>query len=476
MLARRIIYPVAGLVTVFSMSNFSLAATTGDGGVDGFGMEDHSQSCNTKRNTQTLSEPDFDGNGVVDQTDLTLVSDAVALAEQSQANTGKRKYTAFYDINNDNKLDKHDISKTNAKIGKESTALDQQIATLFHAAIKYEDINEALRDGYIPFTQEYQNHGVHMIRFLPGDANVLDENFDPAVPEGLNYDRYGNLVGVFFYIGPNVDRLMKLSDPNLPAAERADIEAYFSMWLSGEGISGVKPAAFVPDSKGINQDHWHFHQGICSRNLMAPIPGRGDNKSVFDLSSELVGRALAGDYIDPQEPIAVANNLDVRQCDLVQPCTSAGGVYIPRFYMLHMWLFNKNNRCGIFWGTHEDISVNDLEVDVDPATIPTEQESFVLQAGGEFMLNTDGSIRLDANGEPIANKNYRKMCLDTSVTAGMVYDNPANPNLDPNFPIGVRQYIEANAGHPDVEQSLICPPSSTGVEADEYCLRQLLRD
>ena len=51
--------------------------------------------------------------------------------------------------------------------------------------------------------------------------------------------------------------------------------------------------------------------------------------------------------------------------------------------------------------------------------------------------NLDGTVQLDANGDPIPNKNYRKMCLDPSVTAGMVYDNPANPELYPTMPIGV---------------------------------------
>ena len=161
----------------------SLCFGVGEGGVDDFGMEDHSQICNAKKNMQALSEPDFDGNGIVDEADLELVNAAVALANS----TGK--YTAFFDINNDSKLNNHDIEKTkvSAKLGKVSTSLDVQVAELYHAAKKYEDISVALKDGYIPFTQEYQNHGIHMIRFLPGEDNVLDEEFNHAAIEWRIY-------------------------------------------------------------------------------------------------------------------------------------------------------------------------------------------------------------------------------------------------------------------------------------------------
>ena len=70
-------------------------------------------------------------------------------------------------------------------------------------------------------------------------------------------------------------------------------------------------------------------------------------------------------------------------------------------------------------------------------------------------------------------RNYRKMCLDPrSVTAGMVYDNPANPELDPTMPIGVKQYIQANQDDDDVKQTLVCPPGSNATGADDGCRRQ----
>jgi len=178
------------------------------------------------------------------------------------------------------------------------------------------------------------------------------------------------------------------------------------------------------------------------------------------LSGELIGRAWGGDSIDPQEVFDVADLLDVRQCDILQSCAAEGGVFIPRFYMLHVWLFNANNRCGIFWGTHEDISVNDL-AGVDPASIPDESSSFILQAADDTLYNLDGTVQLDANGDPIPNKNYRKMCLDPSVTAGMTYD-------------GVKQYIiQANMDDDDdVKQTLVCPTGSSATGADDGCRRQ----
>lgn len=485
MVARRLRYGLYGalLSAGLHFSPIVVAATNGSsGGVDDFGMEDHSQICDPNANIQTLSVPDFDGDGVVDGADVRRVYRAVVGERDDEHERHTRpalsaeQYIAYYDINNDGALNFTDIMLTIRNKGKSSTVLDQQIAALFNAAIKYVDINEALEDGYIPFTQEYQNHGVHLIKFLPGDANVLDEHFDPSQPEGLNYDRYGNLVGIFYYYGPDVAYLMQLADPNLPADQRAEIQAYFQKWLTGQGEAGIKPAGFSPDGNGFNQDHWHFHEAVCSRNLMSPIPGRSDGKSVVELSGELIGRASSGDSVAFSEVFDVANQLDVRQCDLAQPCTQQGGVFLPRFYMLHMWLFTANNRCGIFWGTHENISVNDLTPEVDPASIPEERESFVIQPGGEFLLDENGMVQMDANGDPIANKNYRKMCLDPAVTAGMVYDNPSNPTLDPALPIGAKQYIEANSANDDVKQTLICPPAASGVTADEGCRRQLVKD
>ena len=79
--------------------------------------------------------------------------------------------------------------------------------------------------------------------------------------------------------------------------------------------------------------------------------------------------------------------------------------------MLHTWIYNANNRCGTMWGSHEDISYNDLnptgtltpdEIDALKLTIAAEKLSFVLQPEGDLLA--DGT----------ANKNYRKACINTN--------------------------------------------------------------
>jgi hypothetical protein len=425
-----------------------LSFAEGSGGVDDFGMEDHSAICDYKANIQTLSEADFNGNGVVDDDDEMLVQAAVDLYES----TGK--YTSFYDINDDGKLSKKDVKKTHAKLGKASSELDQQIAALYNNIKQYEDINTAIAHDFIPFTQEYQSHGIHMIKFLPDEANVLDDIFEFDKPEGLNYDRHGNLVGVFYYYGPNVATMMQGD---------AEAQAEFAKWM-GPDAPG-KPAGFVDDKKGNMQDHWHFHKNVCSRNLMAPYPD-ATNVPVTQLSYGLWQQATTTGDVTYQQVFNVAEQLEVRQCDLQAECMGDGGIFIPRFYMLHAWLFNRNNRCGIFWGTHEDVSVNDLLEGQNGDLIPSERQSFILQAEGDYLLDENGMEEVDENGDPIENKHYREICLDPDVTGYF------NSNGEVNTYESVRQLISENE---DMKQTLLCPPGQDR-ENVEGCDRQLVKD
>jgi len=511
------------------------------GGVDNFGMEDHSQECVPENNMQALQTADFNGDGAVEQADIELIIEAVAT----------NKYQAFYDLNNDGKLKEKDVEIAIGDDGKESSLLDQTVAKLYQNVQKYQDIGAAVRDGFIPFTQEYQNHGYHMIRFFnfntdpddPWSRVNLDETIDVTRPEGLNYDRFGNLVGVFFYKGPNVQLLMPhvadicgfdpVERQFLPCTTEAtglgddqinQLKGYgqylYDAWLrGGDSVAEVKAIAgtfgmkFKPkapiavqegldpsngeanvnayydaddkkviiglnptdgsfyfyaanrpisgvggfplkglDEDGPGQDHWHFHQSICQRNI-------------FPAAGEALELIFGEDKITKEQAFSIANSIDTRQCDLKIPCIEDGGFALPRFFMLHTWMFAENNRCGIFWGTDENVSFDAGVTKKERALIADETSSFVLEPGpneeaNEFLLldRAYEELYLDGNGDPVKNKNYRRLCLNPKIVGyaeSYEYVRQLISDAEDRFYNGP----PGNEGDIDVIQTLVCPPA-----------------
>lgn len=490
---RKIIHLLVPLVSLSIVLPASAAPT---GGVDEFGMEDHSATCTWDSNYQHLSVADFDGSGMVTFSDISLLSNAIS---DYQTN-GQASYQAFYDISNDvidlttgqteNVLDSRDMAKANMDMWSfffnKSDALDRQVAAQYQFTKRYRDINQAIIDGFVPFTQEYQNHGIHLLKMpqLQADGtyvNVIDGKFDAAHPEGLNYDRYGNLVGVFYVLGPDMMRLM------------AGDQAHYNDWLNGDyeklmnetdangkklndlavytdmnGNPSIKPIGFAPDKNGNEHDMWHFHQSMCERNVWTVV-----NK----FRDVLRPKAIAG-TLSFQEIFDAANEMDTRQCDLDKPCRefmSPGkkgypdGLSIPRFFMLHTWIYNANNRCGTMWGSHEDISFNDLnptgtltpdEIDALKLTIAAEKLSFVLQPEGSLL----------ADGTP--NKNYRKACINSNFITQPENYEQARAILrgeDVLIDGATVNYATMGLAPGDITETLICQPKVTGEPIDTRC-------
>ena len=479
------------------MLSLAASAAPGDGGVDEFGMEDHSATCKWDKNYQNISVADFNGDGWVTFADINLLSDAIS---DYQTN-GKKGYQGFYDISNrvidtttgetENVLDSRDLMEANADMMfamfNRPSALDKQVAAQYQFTKRYRDINQAIIDGFVPFTQEYENHGIHLLKMpqLQPDGsyiNVIDGKFDAAHPEGLNYDRYGNLVGVFYAIGPDMMRLM--------AGDRE----HYNDWLNGDyvklmnetdadgnklndlivigtdtnGNPIIRPEGFAPDKNGVEQDMWHFHQSMCERNVWTVV-----NK----FQNELRPKALAG-TLTFQEVFDAANGMDTRQCDLDKPCDAfmspgrkgyPDGLSIPRFFMLHTWIYNANNRCGTMWGSHEDISYNDLnpdgtltddEVIALRETIAAEKLSFVLQPASSLL----------PDGTP--NKNYRRVCLNTKFISQVdTYENARAILRGEDVVIdGVTEnYATMGFSLADIAETLICQPEVTGEPLDSNC-------
>ena len=155
------------LLTALASSSIALSAfaAPGDGGVDEFGMEDHSATCKWDQSYQHLSVADFDGNGCVTFKDINLLCNAIYDFQRN----GKKGYQAFYDIGNkvidptgetENIAGFCDMAKANMDMMfsffNRAVSLDQQVAAQYQFTKQYRDINQAIIDGFVPFTQEYR--------------------------------------------------------------------------------------------------------------------------------------------------------------------------------------------------------------------------------------------------------------------------------------------------------------------------------
>ena len=485
------------------LSQYAIAAP-GDGGVDVFGMEDHSATCKWDEAYQHLSVADFDGSGSVTRKDISLLKEAIAEYELK----GKAGYQAFYDIDNkviagsengqtENKLDGDDLAKAQKQAGffgffaQRSDKLDQEVAAQYQATKKYRDIKEAIKDGFVPFTQEYENHGIHLLKMPTIDSkgnmvgNVIDGKFDAAHPEGLNYDRYGNLVGVFYAIGPDFIRLLNGDQEHyddwvngryekLMAETDADgnkLNDLIVMGYDADNNPIIKPAGFSDADGGLLQpgvvkDHWHFHQSMCERNSW----------TVYNIfQNELKPKAIDGS-LTFADVFEAAQKMDTRQCDLDKPCKNfmsqapgpdgnhyPDGLSIPRFFMLHTWIYNANNRCGTMWGSHEDISFNDLnpdglltdaEVLAIKEKIAAESLSFVLQPQETNLIGTAE-----------VNKNYRRVCLNTNfITKPENYEQARAILRGEDVEIDgvIENYQTMGLTLENMKETLICQPKITG--------------
>ena len=76
-------------------------------------------------------------------------------------------------------------------MGDDVPLLDQQIAMATQATIKYYGsggLEQAIADGYLPFTQEVTGHGIHYFNFnLATEVGNFAE-LEIERPVGLNYD------------------------------------------------------------------------------------------------------------------------------------------------------------------------------------------------------------------------------------------------------------------------------------------------
>lgn len=247
-----------------------------------------------------LSVADFDGNGIVNRDDLVLIKKAKE----------KEVYFAFYDINVDGEIDKNDVYRAESDLGKFSTALDQQLAKLFHYTKQYQLVDstaEAKAMDYFKTAEALAGHGEHW-----DSASPYIET-SPVAPSGLNIAADDQRVlGMYWGIDA------------VPVFENAanDYPQPGGDWMDSRVIAfdGHPPKFTVsPDEK------WHTHAGLCITVEMGQT-----------------------------EPKVVLNqHTTFNQCQSIPSLVKTGGDHNlwVNIWMLHGWMFDLNPN-GFFANTH----------------------------------------------------------------------------------------------------------------------------
>ena len=251
-----------------------------------------------------ISIPDFDGNGAVDSADVEGITLRINSYE------GDELYHPLYDVDANGAIDEEDLAIVSETIGHEVPLIDQQIARATQATMRYYGEGgqeQAIADGYIPFTQEVKGHGIHYFNFpLAVEMNESPE-LDPTIPAGLNYDAEGNLVAVF-YISAPYDVMAAMEDPT--------------------AFTEIDPANdFPPISfNGISAEDWHTHENTWFSGLGS-------------LNSELVYGFE--DEVPLESAISRLQELDFQQFP------ESDQIFSPKIWMLHGW-FHSLNPSGTF--------------------------------------------------------------------------------------------------------------------------------
>ncbi|MBE9048688.1 hypothetical protein IQ255_30650 [Pleurocapsales cyanobacterium LEGE 10410] len=253
--------------------------------------------------TSILRVPDFNGDGKVDNIDLRDI------ITRYEAVAGEDLYHPLYDLNNNLEIDHEDIEEVIHAWGEDVPLLDQQIAQATQATMQYYGSGgqeQAIADGYVPFTQEVKGHGIHYYNPALADEVGNLEELDIERPVGLNYDNEGNLIAVFYIRTPQ--RLE--ADPDNPLAQ-----------ITPDPADDFPPSSFDT----LTADDWHNHQSAWATGLGS-------------LNAEAV-------YFEEDVPInTIVSRLE--QVNL-QLFPESDKDYSPKFWMLHGW-FHSLNPAGNF--------------------------------------------------------------------------------------------------------------------------------
>lgn len=172
---------------------------------------------------------DVQGDTAVNVIDLQLV--AAANGKNFYQHNGAG-YTRLRDWNADRYINVIDLVGTAQDFTTQCPLVDQQIRAATVGMEQYQNINNAIADGFVQITPYIPGQGLHMLK---GALGGQDDIFIPGAPESLLYE----------------------PDPNTPGG-----------WRLGGGM-WVMPIDLVPlppDGFAGNEDAWHYHDDLCIWN------------------------------------------------------------------------------------------------------------------------------------------------------------------------------------------------------------------
>ena len=263
--------------------------------------------------TPIISVADFDGSGQVD------IADILDIVSRHNSIEGEDLYHPLYDLNTDGKINGRDIALAVQDFGTDVPLVDRQIAGATQATMKYYGAGgqeQAIADGYLPFTQEVKGHGIHYFNFALASQIGESPNLNPNTPIGLNYDAEGNLVAVF-YIRTPYDPIAALENP--------------AAFVTVDPENDFPPTSF----DGISAEDWHTHENFWTTGL-----GSLDAELVYGFEEE----------VPIESTISRLQNINF------QFFPESDAIFSPKFWMLHGW-FHSLNPSGTFANLDPNLSL-----------------------------------------------------------------------------------------------------------------------
>lgn len=319
-------------------------------------QEMHDSDISTSTSTSIIGVPDFNGDGNVDNADMR---DIIARYE---AVDGDDLYHPLYDLNVNGMIDNDDLDIVIHDLGKDVPLIDQQIAQATQATMQYYGSGgqeQAIADGYIPFTQEVAGHGIHYFNFPLALEIAESPDLNPNAPVGLNYDVEGNLLAVFYIRTPY--------DPKAALENPAD-------FLAIDPENDFPPTSF----DGISAEDWHTHENAWFTGL-----GSLNSENVYGFE----------EGVPIESTIARLENIGF------QLFPASDQIFSSKFWMIHGW-FHSLNPAGTFANLSPDVAIyapEELGVhgghhagNSDPLIAGTD--------AGEGLFGTDNNDRINGFG------------------------------------------------------------------------------
>lgn len=209
----------------------------------------------------------------------------------------------------------------------------------------------AIAAGYLPFTDEAKYHGYHWY-----EAKEAGKPAIPNRPAGLNFDKSGRMVAVFWSTPRFSKDAEEAFEPTLMAKLAPDLQR--KVLDNFKSLFRLPIPDFLDVFPGPRAE-WHFHENVIIENIGAGSIVNG----VFDPSRIVFRQGVApdrffGDWVSAlRNPRVVAAPFE-RDESLGAPYFNT--YFHAGFNMVHLWL-GAYNPDGMFAGTHLDLSLTGRE-------------------------------------------------------------------------------------------------------------------